>query len=179
MIRRAAARVAHGPTARVAFAPVLSAPLLPVTDRRVRSRRSRFARRLLLVAGFALVLGSCSSNHGPKDYTADVESNFVRSCQEENPVKKDVPDALQFCQCVYGKVKDTYTFDEFKLLDSKLRTALADSKTVPKSPGDLNTIDTRYVGVVDSCRTTGPVAPASNSASTTTIAAAVTTTASK
>ncbi len=174
-----AARVAHGPTAAVAFPLVLSAALLPVTHRRVRSRRSRFVRRLLVVAGFALVLGSCSSNRGPKDYNADVESNFVSSCKDENPVKKDVPDAFQFCQCVYGKVKATYTFDEFKVLDSKLRDALADSKTVPKTPADLNTIDTRYVGVVDSCRTTGPVAPGSNSATTTTIVAAVTTTASK
>jgi len=97
----------------------------------------------------------------------------MTSCNTANPEKKDVPDATQFCGCVYGKMKDTYTFEEFKVLDTKLRDALADEATAPKNAADLAKIDSRYVAVVDSCRTSGPSAPAGNSS--TTIAATTTT----
>jgi hypothetical protein len=150
-----------------------AASALPA-DTRAPAPRRRLARRLLVVAAFALVLTSCSTNHGPKSFDDEiVQSNFLTSCKETNPDKKDIADAVQFCDCVWAKVKETYTFDEFKTLDNKLRDALAKSDTAPKTAADLNTIDTRYVGVVEGCRTTGPSAPGSN-ASTTTLATTTT-----
>lgn len=129
---------------------------------------------MLVVAAFALVLTGCSTNHGPKSFDDQtVVDNFLTSCKTSNPEKKDVTDATQFCDCVWAKVKTTYTFDEFKTLDSKLREALGNDKTAPKSAADLNAVDSRYVGVVESCRTTGPVIPSSN-ASTTTLATTTT-----
>ncbi len=115
----------------------------------------------------------CSTNSGPKSFDdAALIKNVNDACTQANPEKKDVPDAVQFCDCVYAKIRTTYTFDEFKVLDSKLKEAFADEKTAPKSSADLALIDTRYVGVVDSCRTSGPAAPAA--ATTTTIAATTT-----
>ena len=121
------------------------------------------------------MLSSCSSNHGPKDYNDVVQANFVNSCNETNTAKKDVPDPLQFCECVYAKVKDTYTFAEFKVLDQKLRDALADTKNAPKTPADLAKIDARYVSEVDSCRTAGPAAPGAGGSTSTTLATTTTT----
>jgi hypothetical protein len=139
-----------------------------------RSRRSRAARRALVAAAFGLLLAGCSTNHGPKNFDdAKVTENFLTSCKTSNPEKKDVADAQSFCDCVWTKVKETYTFDEFKTLDQKLRDALAKEETAPKTADDLNKIDTRYVGVVNLCRTTGPTAPSSN-ASTTTVATTTT-----
>jgi hypothetical protein len=152
---------------------VLPAESLPAAPR-ARAPRRRLARRLLVVGAFALVVAGCSSNHGPKSFDDEiVQTNFLSSCKESNPAKKDVPDAVQFCDCVWTKVKETYTFDEFKTLDGKLRDAVAKADTAPKTPADLTKIDTRYVGVVQSCVASGPSAPG-GSAATTTVATTTT-----
>lgn len=132
------------------------------------------ARRVLVAAAFVLLLAGCSTNHGPKSFDdAKVTDNFLTSCRTSNPEKKDVTDPVSFCDCVWTSIKKTYTFDEFKTLDEKLRTALEKDETAPKNADDLNKIDTRYVGVVNGCKASGPSAPASN-ASTTTVATTTT-----
>jgi hypothetical protein len=124
---------------------------------------------LLAVAACALVLAGCSTNHGPKDFTApEVEANFTKSCTEANLEKKDVPDATQFCGCVYTAITQTFTFAEFKTLDSSLRDALGNDKTAPKNADDVSKIDARYVGLVNGCKTSGPQAPSTNSTTTVT-----------
>ena len=121
--------------------------------------------RLLVVAAGAVVLTGCSTNHGPKSFDdATLISNYLESCKTANPDKKDIADAVTFCECTYNAIKEEFTFDEFKTLDEKLRDALADEKTAPKNENDLKSIDSRYVDVVAGCRTSGPSTPTTTAA---------------
>ena len=163
--------------AGLAFYLVLPAPSALPADCRAPARHRRLARLVLFVSALVLVLAGCSTNSGPKSFDdLALIKNVNDACTQANPEKKDVPDAVRFCDCVYAKIRTTYTFDEFKVLDSKLKDAFADEKTAPKSSADLAQIDTRYVGVVDSCRTSGPAAPVAATTTTTTTATAATTT---
>jgi hypothetical protein len=144
-------------------AAVVPSPDRPASEQATPGRRHRRARGFLLAAAFALVLTACTTNSGPKDYNALVEKNFTESCTNANQEKKDVPDATQFCGCVYTAMKSSFAFEEFKTLDTKLRDALEDDKTAPKNADDISRIDARYAGVVNGCRTSGPAAPSSNS----------------
>jgi hypothetical protein len=137
------------------------------------SRRPRRARLAVVGAVFALVLTSCSTNNGPKDYNDAVKDNYTNSCKEANPDKKDITDAATFCGCTYEAIKTSFSFDEFKALDAKLRDALDKKDTAPKNEADIAKLDARYATAVEACRTAGPSAPASN-ASTTTVATTTT-----
>lgn len=142
----------------------------PRTSSFRRPRRARFA---VVGTVFAIVLTSCSTNNGPKDFNDAVKENYTNSCKEANPDKKDIADAATFCGCTYEAIKTSFTFDEFKALDSKLRDVLEKKDTAPKNQADIAKIDARYATAVEACRTAGPAAPASN-ASTTTVATTTT-----
>ncbi len=121
------------------------------------------------------MLAGCSTNSGPKNYDdATLTANYLDACKEANPTTKDLPDTTTFCECTYKAIQTALTFDEFKALDKQLRDALADKDTAPKNEADIAKVDSRYAAAVDSCRTSGPAAPASN-ASTTTLATTTTT----
>ena len=140
---------------------MLPAPVVPTAGVSAPAKSKRRVRLALFVAVFALVLTACSVNNEPKDYNAAVEDNFIVACNNANPDKKDVPDATQFCRCTYDAIKSTYSFDQFKALDSKLRDALANKDTAPKNADDIAKLDPGYATAVGGCKTAGPSAPAS------------------
>jgi hypothetical protein len=155
---------------------VLPAPAVPAAVDHAPAKTKRRVRLALFAALFPLVLTACSTNSGPKSYddkNGAVKTNFVNSCNDANPDKKDIADAQTFCECTYEAIKTSFTFDEFKALDEKLRNALDNKDTAPKNADDIANLDTRYATAVKSCVTTGPSAPATNP--TTTVATTTTT----
>ena len=75
--------------------------------------------------GFALVcaLASCSGSQGtansvtkndaPTKYPQSVADEFLRTCGAAGSNG-------EFCKCVFEKVQEKYTFEEFSVIESKL-----------------------------------------------------------
>ena len=54
-----------------------------------------------------------NSSTPPTSYTVGVEQQFVKACEDSGGSR-------QLCVCVYGKVKERYSFAEFTKLESQV-----------------------------------------------------------
>ena len=59
------------------------------------------------------VAGNTSSNSAGEPYPQQVADEFLKSCEEAGSESK-------FCRCVFDKVQERYSFEEFSVIESKL-----------------------------------------------------------
>lgn len=101
-----------------------------------------------------LVLAGCSAPGSVKDYNADVQTNYVNACEQANS-NLDAAKAARMCQCWYDEVTKSFTFAQFKTLDSNIKKAVEDGKL--NTPQDFQTqFPTYFKLVVEKCQESGP-----------------------
>jgi hypothetical protein len=132
----------------------------PTARTRSGSHRGRF---LWLLAGLLFVLAGCAAPGKVKDYNDTVESNFVDKCVEANDGKDT--QARDRCTCWYGKIKEKYSYEDFKKLDRDLKAAVDDGSL--RTSQDLQKNFKDYYDLVTStdCNKAGPSAPTTTAAS--------------
>lgn len=98
----------------------------------------------VVVLSLAVLLAGCAQGNDPDTWeTAEaqdgfpVRSNFIDACEKANTEADGMSasEATSFCECAFGEVRESLSFEEFKALDDDLR---ADPESdVPRSFEDL------------------------------------------
>ena len=97
-----------------------------------------------VVLSLAVLLAGCAQGNDPDTWeTAEaqdgfpVKANFIDACEKANTDADGMSasQATSFCECAFGEVRESLTFEEFKQLDDDLR---ADAESdVPQSFEEL------------------------------------------
>ena len=71
-----------------------------------------------------MALAACGGGGEPTSFTPEVEDNFVNSCVDSattGATTAEESDAERICGCMYNKLKQRMSFEEFKAADESLR----------------------------------------------------------
>ena len=120
-------------------------------------------RHFLVLLVAVLVLAGCSQNLGPKNYNAEVRTNYMENCVKGATDKLGEAGATAYCECTYTAFVGQITFDRFKDFEKDLREHVGDDIN---SDADLRAKHLEIYNLYQGCVTQGPT-PAGSPASTT------------